>query len=98
MEIEQSHAFGIDEVRARVRALGDYLAQKHGMTVEWLDENRARIVGKYAVVNIDAEARIEGSRVLVKGKDPGLLWRAPAKKYVSSKLASYLDPARSVFS
>lgn len=96
MEIEQNHAFGIEEARARVRALGEYLSKKHGMTVEWLDENRARISGKYAVVSIDAEARIEGSRVFVKGKDPGMLWRGPAKKYVSAKLASYLDPARTM--
>lgn len=94
MEIEQSHSFGIDEVRSRLRALADYLSSKHGMTIEWLDADRARISGKYAVVNIDAEARIEAGRVCVSGKDPGLLWRVPAKKYVSSKLASYLDPTR----
>jgi hypothetical protein len=28
----------------------------------------------------------------VSGKDPGMLWRMPAKKYVSSKLEKYLDP------
>ncbi len=96
MDIEQTHSFGIEEARSRVRALGDYLAQRHGMTVEWLDADRARIHGKYAVVSIDAEARVEAGRVSVKGKDPGLLWRAPAKKYVTAKLASYLDPARQV--
>lgn len=96
MEIEQTHAFGLDEARARLRALADYLSNKHGMTVQWLDEDRARIVGKYAVVSIDAEARLEKSRVLIKGRDPGLLWRGPAKKYISAKLAAYLDPARSV--
>jgi len=96
MEIEQSHSFGIEEARSRVRALGEYLARKHGMTVEWLDADRARIRGKYAVVSIDAEARIDAGRVSVLGKDPGLLWRVPAKKYVTAKLASYLDPARSV--
>lgn len=94
MEIEQNHNFGIDEARKRVQALGDYLAKKHGMTVEWLDADRARIRGKYAVVSIDAEARIEAGRVSVSGKDPGLLWRVPAKKYITTKLASYLDPAR----
>ena len=94
MEIEQQHAFGLDEARARLRALADYLTTRHGMNVQWLDEDRARIVGKYAVVNIDAEARLEKTRVLVKGADPGMLWRGPAKKYISSKLAAYLDPAR----
>lgn len=92
MDIEQAHVLGIDEARVRLRALGDYLAMKHGMTIEWLDENRARIRGKYAVVSIDAEARVEAHRVQVTGKDPGMLWRLPAKKYVGAKLASYLGP------
>ncbi len=96
MDIEQSHDLGIDEARVRVRALGDYLAMKHGMTIEWLDDNRARIKGKYAVVSIDAEATIEAHRVHVTGKDPGMLWRMPAKKYVSSKLVSYLGPTMPV--
>ena len=92
MDIEQDHALGLEEARVRVRALGEYLSTKHGMTIEWLDENRARIRGKYAVVNIDAEARIEANRVHVTGKDPGMLWRLPAKKYVGGKLAAYLGP------
>ena len=94
MEIELNHSFSIDEVRSRVRALAEYLSTKHGMSIEWLDADRARIRGKYAVVSIDAEARIEAGRVCVSGKDPGMLWRAPAKKYISNKLASYLDPKR----
>ncbi len=92
MDIDQPHVLGIEEARARVRALGEYLSMKHGMTIEWLDENCARIRGKYTVVNIDAEARIEAGRVHVTGKDPGMLWRMPAKKYVSNKLATYLGP------
>ncbi len=96
MDIEQAHSLGVEEARARLRALGEYLAMKHGMTIEWLGENHARIRGKYAVVSIDAEAHIEADRVRVKGKDPGMLWRMPAKKYVGAKLASYLGPTMPV--
>jgi hypothetical protein len=79
-----------------VKALSDYLANKHGMSVSWLDDNRAHVKGKYTVVAIDAEVIVEGAKVRVSGKDPGMLWRGPAKKYIASKLARYLDPAESL--
>jgi hypothetical protein len=94
MELEHSHSFDQAEARERARALADYLQNRHGMQVSWLDEDRAHVKGKYTVVSIDVEVRVEPGKVSVKGKDPGMLWRAPAKKYVSGKLASYFDPAR----
>lgn len=96
MELTHDHKFDETEARARVRALSDYLANKHGMTVAWLDDNRAHVKGKYTVVTIDAEVSVAGGTVRVSGKDPGMLWRAAAKKYISSKLARYLDPAESL--
>jgi hypothetical protein len=95
MELEQSHTFDLGEARARIRALGDYLANKHGMSVQWHDDDRATIRGKYTVVSIDAEVHVQNGRVQVRGKDPGMLWRMPAKKYVGTKLARYLDPRES---
>jgi hypothetical protein len=95
MELEQTYSFDQAEARERVRALADYLANKHGMQVSWLDEDRAHVKGKYTVVAIDVEVSVEPGKVLVKGKDPGMLWRSPAKKYVSNKLAAYLNPSAS---
>lgn len=92
MELEQNHRFATDEARARVRALGDYLAQRHGMSVTWIDDDHVTIRGKYTVVSIDATVSLEANRVRVSGKDPGMLWRMPAKSYVQGKLAKYLDP------
>jgi len=93
MELEHTHQFDQTEARERVRALADYLANKHGMQVSWLDEDRAHVKGKYTIVAIDVEVSVEPGKVRVKGKDPGMLWRSPAKKYVSGKLESYLNPA-----
>ena len=92
MELEQRYAYDQSEARERVRALGDYLSNRHGMQVQWLDDDRAQIRGKYTVVSIDAQVIVEAGKVRVSGKDPGMLWRTPAKKYVAGKLEKYLDP------
>ena len=94
MEFEHRHTFGSDEARERVRALTDYLANKHGMQVQWTGPDTAEVRGKYTVVTIDANVRVEEGRVHVQGKDPGMLWRMPAKKYISGKLEQYLDGDR----
>jgi hypothetical protein len=92
MELEHRYAYDKSEARERVRALGDYLQNRHGMQVQWLDDDRAHIKGKYTVVGIDAQVIVEDGMVRVSGKDPGMLFRAPAKKYVAGKLEKYLDP------
>jgi hypothetical protein len=94
MELEHSHQFDQAEARQRARALTDYLSNKHGMQVSWLDDDRAHVKGKYTVVSIDVEVLVEAGKVRVKGKDPGMLWRSPAKKYVSGKLATYFNPEK----
>ena len=66
------------------------------MTVTWTDADHVTIRGKYAVVAVDANVSVEADRVRVTGKDPGLLWRMPAKTYVQSKLSKYLDPNESL--
>jgi len=96
MQLEQPHTFSHDEARQRVRALGDYLQNKHGMQVSWSDDDTVKIRGKYTVVEIDVDVRVESARVQATGKDPGMLLRATAKKYVSGKLETYLDPRRPV--
>jgi hypothetical protein len=94
MELDRRHTFADDEARERVRALTDYLSNKHGMQVQWTDDNTARVQGKYTVVAIDAEVKLESGRVKVAGKDPGFMWRLPAKKYIEGKLEQYLDSGK----
>jgi hypothetical protein len=92
MELEQSHDFAPDEARERLRALGDYLSNRHGMKVQWLDDNRLEVKGKYTVATVEVTVNLDGKRVKVTGKDPGMLLRGAAKKYVAGKLEKYLDP------
>lgn len=96
MKLEHRHAFAHDEARERVRALTDYLANKHGMQVEWSGPDTAKVTGRYAVVAIEADLKIEDGQIQVEGKDPGFLWRTPAKKYIENKLVQYMDASRSL--
>jgi hypothetical protein len=80
------------EARTRLKVLGEYLDNRHGIKVTWLDENRATFNGKYMVVKIEGELRMEPGVAHFKGKDPGFLWRKRAIEYIEGKLKAYLDP------
>lgn len=92
MHIEYRHSLSAADARARVRAFGEYLQNKHGVNVTWEDEDRARVTGKYLVVAIEGELTLKDGMVVFSGKDPGFLWRGKARAYVNGKLAKYLDP------
>ena len=93
MEIEFPYALSDDDARARLLLLGEYLMNRHGIRVTWLDDSRARFSGKYLVVKIDGELTLGKGLAQFKGEDPGFLWRNRAKDYIQGKLAKYLDPA-----
>lgn len=91
--LEHAHSLSIDDARARIKALGEYLSNKHGITVTWSGDDQAKIAGKYLVVSIEGTVDIESNRVRFEGKDPGMLWRGKAKDYLAAKLQKYLNPA-----
>lgn len=92
MEIDFPYTFSEEDALARLQILGEYLRNRHGITVTWLDSSRAKFSGKYMVVNIDGELSIGSGRAQFKGADPGFLWRKRAAEYIRGKLAKYLDP------
>jgi hypothetical protein len=92
MELWHDHSFDPQEARERLRALGEYMQNRHGMQVTWTSEDTLHLKGKYTVVEIDAQVQLQAGRVHVKGKDPGMLMRSTAKRYVAGKLQSYLNP------
>lgn len=96
MELWHDHSFAPEEARARLRALGEYMQNRHGMQVTWTSDDALHLKGKYTVVEIDAQVRLEPGRVHVQGKDPGMLMRATAKRYVAGKLEAYLNPAEAL--
>ncbi len=92
MNIEYNHGLGKDEARERLKALGDYLSNKHGIQVSWSSDERATFKGRYMVVSIDGELILGEEKVSFSGKDPGRLWRKKAQGYIEDKLKAYLDP------
>jgi hypothetical protein len=96
VNIEHNHQFAQDEAKARVQALADYMSKKHGMLVQWTGDDSFRMQGKYKVVSIDATITLAPNKIQVSGKDPGMLWRGPAKAYISKKLEQYLNPGAPV--
>jgi len=93
MEIDFPYSLSDQDAKSRLDILGQYLANKHGIKVAWLDPNRAKFTGKYLVVKIDGELTLGNGHARFKGEDPGFLWRNRAKDYIQSKLAKYLDPS-----
>jgi len=53
-------------------------------------------LAKYLVVKIDGELTLGNGHAQFKGEDPGFLWRNKAKDYIKGKLATYLDPAKTM--
>jgi hypothetical protein len=92
MEIDFQYSLPDPDAKSRLEILGEYLGNKHGIKVTWVDAGRAKFTGKYLVVKIDGELSIGNGRAQFKGEDPGFLWRSRAKDYIQSKLAKYLDP------
>ena len=92
MELSHNHRFDDEEARERIRALGDYMQNKHGMQVTWISNDAVHLAGKYTVIHIDVHVTLAPGMVMAKGKDPGMMLRSTAKKYVGNKLQSYLDP------
>ncbi len=95
-EIEHKHSFSVEEARARIGALGEYLQNKHGLSVSWTGDDTAKINGKYLVVTIEGSVEVKADKVSFSGKDPGMLWRGKAKDYLNNKLSKYLDAATDV--
>ncbi len=96
MEIDFQYVLSDTEAKTRLELLGQYLMNRHGIKVTWVDESRARFSGKYLLVKIEGELSLGNSHAQFKGEDPGFLLRARAKDYIQSKLAKYLDPKNAV--
>jgi hypothetical protein len=92
MKFEYVFEVSREDARIRLSALGEYLQNRHGIQISWTDENKARFTGKYLVVKIDGELTLAEGKLDFQGKDPGMLWRKKAVKYLKEKLETYLDP------
>ena len=92
MEIDYRHGFSDEDAKARLDALGEYLGNKHGIKVAWVNPTTAKFTGKYMVVKIDGQLTMAPGVVKFRGEDPGFLWRKRAVEYIEGKISKYLDP------
>src|SRR5687768_9766348 len=92
MEIDYKHGLPDDDAKARLDALGEYLNNKHGIKVAWVNPTTAKFTGKYMVVKIDGQLTMAPGVVKFRGEDPGFLWRKRAVEYIEGKISKYLDP------
>jgi hypothetical protein len=93
LTIEHRFTMAKGDARARLQALGEYLQNKHGLSVSWSGD-MANVSGRYVVVAIEGRLDVSEGVARFTGKDPGFLWRGKAKDYLEYKLRTYLDPAR----
>jgi hypothetical protein len=94
MNIDFKHGLQPDEAKARLRALGEYLQNRHGIQCTWdASGEQANIAGKYMVVNIRGSVKFAPGVVHFEGEDPGFLLRGKAKQYLTEKLEKYMDPS-----
>lgn len=91
MNIDYQITMAPDEARKRIEALGDYLNNRHGITVRW-NGDTASFRGRYLVVRFEGEMTLDDGVARFRGKDPGRLWRKKARDYIYKKMAMYLDP------
>jgi hypothetical protein len=96
MEIDFPYELSDQEAKGRLDILTQYLHNKHGIVVTWVDAAKARFAGKYLVVKIEGELTLGNGHARFRGEDPGFLWRGRAKEYIHGKLAKYLDPKNPV--
>ncbi len=92
MDFEYVYSLDKTDAKARLEALSEYLANRHGILCRW-EGDRGKFSGRYLVVKIDGEMTLLEGRIEFSGKDPGMLWRRKATGYMQKKLAMYLDPA-----
>lgn len=93
MRVECAYGGGRGQARDRLRALGEYLSNRHGIGVRWVDDDHAVVSGKYVMFSFEGKMAIDEGRVVLEGPDPGFVLRGKAREYLERKLAKYLDPA-----
>jgi len=91
MKLEYVYTIPLEQARARIAALGEYLTNRHKIAVTW-EGDRVVFKGRFKkIVKIRGVLRLAEGVALFDGEDPGIAWRGQATKYIKRKLNAYLD-------
>ncbi len=85
----------VDDAKARVEALLAYWKRKYNVNSSW-DGHSATMQGKAVGVSIDGALTVLADKISGEAKDPGMLLRGQAQKYLIRKFAEYLNAAKTL--
>jgi hypothetical protein len=94
IDFHVAHTLPLAEAKKRMERLTAHWA-KHGIQSTWAGDE-AKLHGKVLGIHLDATLRVTDKTVGGEASDPGLLLRGQAKKYLTHKFATWLDPTKSV--
>jgi len=94
IDFQVPHTLSLAEAKKRMERLTAHWA-KHGIQSSWAGDV-AKLSGKVMGVHLDATLRVTDRAVGGEATDPGMLLRGQAKKYLTHKFSTWLDPTRSV--
>jgi hypothetical protein len=93
LKLDIPHTLPKAEAKQRVERLIHYWRDKYGVKAEWMGD-AAKLSGKVMGITLAADLEVRDGKVDGEATDPGFLLRDKAKKYLTDKFASYLDPSK----
>ncbi|HVP59931.1 MAG TPA: polyhydroxyalkanoic acid system family protein [Myxococcaceae bacterium] len=94
IDFQVPHTLSRAEAKKRMEHLTAHWAQ-HGIQATWAGDE-AKLHGKVLGIHLDATLRVTDKTVGGEATDPGLLLRGQAKRYLTHKFATWLDPKKSI--
>ena len=88
------HTLSLAEAKKRMEKLTQHWA-KHGIQSTWSGDE-ATLHGRVMGIHLDATLRVTEKTVGGEATDPGMLLRGQAKKYLTHKFETWLDPRKSI--
>jgi Putative polyhydroxyalkanoic acid system protein (PHA_gran_rgn) len=95
LKFEVPNAVSLDDAKKRVEALLAYWKRKYNVNSTW-DGLSATMQGKAVGVSIDGALTVLADKISGEAKDPGMLLRGQAQKYLTRKFAEYLNPDKTL--
>jgi hypothetical protein len=91
LTLEVPHSLRQEEAQQRITALVDYWHRRYGFQRTWAG-TECQLHGSFMGVQLKAEICILEDKISGTATDPGFLLRKPAHKYLTQKMAEYLNP------
>lgn len=95
MKFEVPHTLSKDDAKKRIEQLTHYWQSKYGIQSNWQGDG-ASMLGKVMGIKLEAKFSVTDTAVQGEGTDPGMLFRDKAKKYLTHKFSTFLDPSKSL--